>query len=161
MSDPYPYFDAPPDPTWRGEVTAPVPVGLTDVGLSSQKSNADHQHDISVGGIANPWQPLSLRAAFTPWGGAFRPPQYTSLGNITFVRGTIAGPTLIGSGTIIADLPSSYAPKSANEILIVASQGGVMRLDIATDGSIAMQAFGSTNAAFIQLGNPYMIFVQD
>jgi hypothetical protein len=149
MSDLYPYFSPLDNPKWEGEVPSPADVGDTDVGQSSSKSNADHQHGFFFG----PWNPLSLANPWLIFGTPYRSPEYARVGGTCMIHGMIKGGNV---GQTIAILPTGFAPHSGTEILICWGAGGAVRVDIRTDGTVILSegnaAIGAGPYGYISLG---------
>ena len=111
------YFTQPTDPTWPGEMPLPAPIGFADPGVSQLKSNADHTHELNIGGINSqaPWFNVLTTTPWTWQGLPYRQPQYTRLGNVTLLRGVwTTGGTAISPTWEMGKVPVEYAPASGN-----------------------------------------------
>jgi hypothetical protein len=155
------YFDHPPE--FLGEMPIPEPIGDSDPGISALKANADHTHAFLLGGISTTWSTLLLSVGCAPYGGGFRTPEFTNVGNLVFVRGLVSCGGLTGFGQTIANMPADLAPK-ATELAMGMGFNMVYRFDVQTSGAISLNpgvGTGSYNPAWVSLGAPYLIYCVD
>ena len=155
------YFDRPPE--FLGEMPVPEPIGDSDPGISALKANADHTHALLLGGISTTWSTLLLSPFAVPYGSGFRAPEFTSIGNMVFIRGLIAVNGATAYPVLLATMPADLAPK-ARELGMGMGLNSVYRLDLLTDGQLQLLVgvgTGTFNPAFLSLGAPYFIYCVD
>lgn len=119
-------------------------------------SASDHNHDANYAKIDVPWIAMTpLLNSWVPYATGHRTPGYRKIGDIIECRGLVKNGT-ISTGTTgnIFIFPIGFRP-TEQEIFIGASNTGIMRVDLFTDGSlraIAAAAAGASNA-FVSLAN--------
>ena len=157
------YFTQPEDPTFPGEMPLPEPVGFSDPGMSAQKANADHAHELNIGSNQTPWFDLLLTPPWQWYGLPYRKPQYTRVGNLAIMRGVFWSATNVTSPSELGKIPVEYSPTSGNREQFSTNgtpiAGGYypIQVDIRDTGQVFFSAGGTVNV--ISLG--YLIYVVD
>ena len=96
-------------------------------------------------GLGSTWTALPYTTGATTWAdfvtGGHQVGQYKKFGDLVFLRGLVKRTS--GSGTTIATLPSGYRPASYVQLYNALTDGGAVRVDVNTDGTITLPGGGS------------------
>ena len=112
---------------WRTLVLQPYG-GVVDV----------RANNLLAGGVGYDWSNVTPATGFQNFGGSYPSLGVKRFGNLVSIKGLLLTTTTITAGTTIYTLASEYRP-TTTRIFEQLSSAGIVRVDVRSDGSIALQ----------------------